>query len=208
MKKLLFVALLLLSVSAVHAQQRTKLPTADLNFISKPLGNALLQRRSYREFDASKAISELQLSTLLWAACGISDEASGKITAPSAVNMQDIKVYVCTADGVSLYDAKTNTLIGVSGKDIRQALAAQQQNMKDAPLFLLLVSDQDNVQRKNERWGLMDSGYVSQNIYLACTAMGLHTVARAMMDEKAVRQQLGLSETVLVLLNHPVGYGK
>ena len=80
--------------------------------------------------------------------------------------------------------------------------------MKDAPLFLLLVSDQDNVQRKNERWGLVDSGYVSQNIYLACTAMGLHTVARAMMDEKAVRQQLGLSETVLVLLNHPVGYGK
>jgi nitroreductase len=54
----------------------------------------------------------------------------------------------------------------------------------------------------------MDAGYVSQNIYLACQALGLSTVARAMMNKDAVRTKLNLAEGVIVELNHPIGYKK
>ena len=54
----------------------------------------------------------------------------------------------------------------------------------------------------------MDAGYVSQNIYLACNALGLSTVARAMMNKDAIRTKLNLPEGVIVELNHPIGYKK
>jgi nitroreductase len=91
---------------------------------------------------------------------------------------------------------------------VRESIAGQQAFAKDAPLSLLLVSDQTTRNRKNEHFGAMDAGYVSQNIYLACTAMGLQTVARASMDADTLRQELQLGDEVWLELNHPVGYGK
>lgn len=52
----------------------------------------------------------------------------------------------------------------------------------------------------------MDAGYVSQNIYLACTALGMKTVARAMMDYYTLKQELNLAPTSYLELNHPIGY--
>lgn len=46
----------------------------------------------------------------------------------------------------------------------------------------------------------------SQNIYLICTALGLKTVARAMMNKEAVANALGLDENIVLELNHPIGY--
>ena len=182
----------------------------DLDYIFlrlQAIYNVILQeRRSVREYQ-DKQVDQQTLSTLLWAACGISDPASGKITAPSAVNMQDIKVYVCTKKDVRLFNPKDNTLTLVLNEDIRQDLAAGQNFMLDAPVALLLVSDQSN-RRRNDQYGAMDAGYVSQNIYLACQALGLSTVARAMMNKDAVRTKLNLAEGVIVELNHPIGYKK
>ena len=58
----------------------------------------------------------------------------------------------------------------------------------------------------NDKFGAMDTGYVSQNIYLACTALGLKTVARATMDFDALKRELNLAETSYLELNHPIGY--
>jgi hypothetical protein len=93
----------------MQAQETISLPQPEVSKLSMTLGNALQQRRSERKF-SDKEISIQTLSTLLWAACGVSDPKSGKITAPSAVNMQDVKVYVCSKSGVCLYNAKANTL--------------------------------------------------------------------------------------------------
>jgi nitroreductase len=171
------------------------------------LGDALKQRRSYRDMTEQEV--DLQtVSTILWAACGISDPASGKITAPSAVNMQDIKVFVCSQYGVCRYMPKDNTLVPVTTTDIRPSLAAGQDFAKKAPVALILVSTKDNERMDNNRYGGVDAGYVSQNIYLACTALGLHTVARAMMDKDAIKRELNLADTSIILLNHPIGFGK
>ena len=176
MRKLFIIALTVLVVGcSAQAQETIQLPQPDMNMLKTDLGTTLKQRRSGRSYDSNRQLTDAQLSTLLWASCGISEEKRGLITAPSAVNMQDIKVFVCA---------------------------------KDAPLSLLLVSDQITRNRKNEHFGAMDAGYVSQNIYLACTAMGLQTVARASMDTDTLRQELQLGDEVWLELNHPVGYGK
>ena len=206
MRKAFFLAICLVFCTGMMAQNKIDLPQPDMSKLTMSLGDALKTRRSYREYQKDKAVDLKTLSTILWAACGISDPASGKITAPSAINMQDIKIYVCTTKGVCLYDPKANALNVINDKNLLDALASGQQFVKDAPYTLLLVSDQSNARRKNAHFGDIDAGYVSQNIYLACTALGMKTVARAMMDQDAVRSALNLSEDVIIELNHPIGY--
>lgn len=205
MKTIILFALALMMTGNVQAQEVVSLPKPEVNKLSMSLGEALQQRRSERSF-TDKEISLQTLSTLLWAACGVSDPKTGKITAPSAVNMQDVKVYVCAKDGVCLYNAKANTLTKVSGKDLREAIAGRQAFAKSAPISLVLVSTKDSDRSPNERWGAMDTGYVSQNIYLACTALGLKTVARGTMDFDTLKRELKLADTSYLELNHPIGY--
>lgn len=206
MKRILLFAFALTLCMGCEAQETTQLPQPEIGKLGMSLGKILQDRRSVREYQ-DKQVDQQTLSTLLWAACGISDPASGKITAPSAVNMQDIKVYVCNKLGVALFNPKDNTLTQVSKENILQDLAAGQNFVLDAPFTLLLVSDQGN-RRRNDQYGAMDAGYVSQNIYLACNALGLSTVARAMMNKDAIRTKLNLAEGVIVELNHPIGYKK
>ena len=206
MKKILLLVFVLTLCMGVKAQETVQLPQPEIGMLGKSLGKILQERRSVREYQ-DKHVDLKILSTLLWAACGVSDPASGKITAPSAVNMQDIKVYVCNKLGVALFNPKDNTLTQVSKENILQDLAAGQNFVLDAPFTLLLVSDQGN-RRRNDQYGAMDAGYVSQNIYLACNALGLSTVAGAMMNKDAIRTKLNLPEGVIVELNHPIGYKK
>lgn len=112
MKKTILFVMALMTMGSLQAQEVISLPQPEVNKLSMALGDALQQRRSERKF-SDKEISMQTLSTLLWAACGVSDPKTGKITAPSAVNMQDVKVYVCSKSGVCLYNAKANTLTKV-----------------------------------------------------------------------------------------------
>ena len=205
MKNVILFVLALTAMSSVQAQEVISLPQPEVNKLSMTLGQALQQRRSERQY-TDKEISLQTLSTLLWAACGVSDQKTGKITAPSAINMQDVKVYVCAKDGVCLYNAKANTLTKVSDKDLRQAIAGRQAFAKAAPISLVLVSTKDSDRAPNDKFGAMDAGYVSQNIYLACTALGLKTVARATMDFDTLKRELNLADTSYLELNHPIGY--
>lgn len=205
MKKTILFVLALIVTGSMQAQEVISLPQPEVSKLSMSLGNALQQRRSLREY-SDQEISLQTLSTLLWAACGVSDPATGKITAASAVNMQDVKIYVCSQAGVCLYNAKANTLTKVSDKDLREAIAGRQAFAKAAPISLVLVSTKDSDRSPNDRFGAMDSGYVSQNIYLACTALGLKTVARATMDFDTLKRELNLADTSYLELNHPIGY--
>ena len=205
MKKIILFVLALTWMGSMKAQEVISLPQPKVSKLSMTLGQTLQQRRSERQY-SDKEISLQTLSTLLWAACGVSDQKTGKITVPSAINMQDVKVYVCAKDGVCLYNAKANTLTKVSDKDLREAIAGRQAFAKAAPISLVLVSTKDNDRAPNDKFGAMDAGYVSQNIYLACTALGLKTVARATMDFDVLKRELNLSETSYLELNHPIGY--
>lgn len=195
-----------LMISCANAQD-IPLPAPSLT-TEMTLGDALSQRHSSREF-ADTEISEQVLSQLLWAACGINRPESKKITAPSAINAQDIVVYVVRKDGAYRYEPQENILVNVCGKDLRKAVAGRQEAVANAPVCLVLVSDHKKFgDHKNgaDRMGCIDSGYVSENVALMCTALGLNTVPRMSMDSETLRKELKLDADADILLNHPVGY--
>jgi hypothetical protein len=84
-----------------------------------PLIEALSRRHSAREF-APTELPPALLANLLWAANGI-NRADGHHTAPSAMNAQEIDIYVALpSGGAYLYDAGANTLQLVAGSDVRR----------------------------------------------------------------------------------------
>ena len=175
------------------------------------LMQALTDRASQREF-ADKQLSLEDLSSLLWAANGVNRE-DGKRTAPSAVNAQDVDIYVSMASGAYLYDAKQSQLTRITTEDLRPAVCGKQP--MEAPVFLVMVADISRYpeglasQRPLvESFAAMDAGYVSQNICLYCSAAKLATVPRASMDKEALTKSLNLKDTQIPLLNNPVGYMK
>ena len=175
------------------------------------LMQALTDRASQREF-ADKQLSLEDLSSLLWAANGVNRE-DGKRTAPSAVNAQDVDIYVSMASGAYLYDAKQSQLTRITTEDLRSAVCGKQPMA--APVFLVMVADISRYpeglasQRPLvESFAAMDAGYVSQNICLYCSAAKLATVPRASMDKEALTKSLNLKDTQIPLLNNPVGYMK
>jgi len=107
------------SVSAQEPQD-IQLPKPQTD-VGKPLMQALALRQSSREFSGEKLPLQV-LSNLLWAADGVNRPDSGKRTAPSAMNMQNIDIYAAIADGVYLYDPAGHILKLVLKEDISHAL--------------------------------------------------------------------------------------
>ena len=209
MKKGILTICLSIATACVMAQDIVKLPEPDKN-VPMTLYQALQQRKSVREY-SSKDIDDMKLSQLLWAAVGI-NRPDGHLTAPTAVNAQDITVYVCRKDGAYLYVAKDNALQKVSDKDLRKEIASAQQFAAEAPISLVIVTDNAKFRGGSTNGptisGAIDAGYVSQNIDLACEALGLVTVPRGTMDKDALKKELKLTESQNPILNHPVGYKK
>ncbi len=207
MKRFYAIAIALMIGSGAFAQDVIPLPQPkwdDKNGGKATLVEVLKNRRSEREY-SKEALSDQVLSNILWAACGINRPAEKKITAPSAINAQDIIVFVCRSDGAFRYDALNNTLIKVSSKDLRKDVAANQAFSAVAPVSLVLVSDLNKFRSPRAELGAMDAGYVSENICLICTAMGLKTVPRATMNKEVLAKELGLIDNQILELNHPIG---
>jgi SagB-type dehydrogenase family enzyme len=213
MKRLTFFLGVLLCAGVMNAQ--------DLKVIAldapdktggQPLQKVFGNRKSDRAF-APDRVKAQDLSTLLWAANGI-NRPDGKRTAPSAMNVQDVDVYVLLPEGAYLYDAKAHALNPVAAGDHRAAVAGGQDFVKDAPLILVLASDLSRLSRgkdpdENTRlMGAVDVGIVCENINLACAGLGLATVPRASMDKEELTKVLKLKDTQILLINNPVGYLK
>ena len=204
----LFLICLVLSATAFAADKVIKLPKPNLNRAGTVM-KALSERHSAREY-ASKALSLADLSDLLWAANGINRPDSG--TAPSAMNKQDVDVYVILQEGSYLYDAKNHQLNLVAEGDHRGAVAGGQAFVKVAPVSLVLISDVSRLgdarKAQTQLMGAVDAGIVSQNISIFCSAAKLATVPRASMDAAQLKKVLKLKESQIPLMNHPVGYYK
>lgn len=206
----LLLLCLFVSVATFAADKVIRLPKPNLNRNSEVM-QAFANRHSTREY-ASKALTLTDLSDLLWTANGINRPEEGKRTAPSAMNKQDVDVYVVLPEGTYLYDAKAHQLNLVAEGDHRGAVAGGQAFVKSAPVSLLLVSDLSRLgDAKNthtQLMGAVDAGIVSQNISIFCSAAKLATVPRASMDTAKLKSVLKLTDTQLPLMNHPVGYHK
>jgi nitroreductase len=174
----------------------------------KPLLQALKERQSARAFSAEKLAPQM-LSDLLWAACGVNRPESGKRTAPTAVNWQEIDVYVALADGLYLYDAGAHVLKPVVAGDLRE-LTGKQPFVKEAPVNLIFVADQARMGKASpadrDFYAATDTGYVSQNVYLFCASEGLATVVRGMIDRPALAKAMNLRPDQKIILAQTVGW--
>lgn len=211
MKRILSTACIAIALMATSckAQENIQLPKPSMDN-NVTLMQSLQNRHSSREF-ADRQISDDVLSTVLWAACGINRPESEKITAPSAINAQDIIVYVVRNDGAYRYEPKENALAKISGKDLRQLVAGPQTFAASAPVSLVLVSDHNKFGGHSNgasRMGILDAGYVSENICLVCSALGLNTVPRMTMDTDGLKKELGLDDSYDFIVNSQIGYPK
>jgi nitroreductase len=172
-----------------------------------PVMQALSVRASVREY-SKKPLLLQDLSDIVWAANGINRPGEGKRTASSALNAQDVDIYVFMEDGVYVYNAGKHVLDPVVPGNLRDLV-----EKTGAPVTLVLISDVSrfrfgsDLQRTG--WANIDAGIVSQNISIFCAATGLKTCPKASfsgMDK--IREMLQLKSTQYVILNHPVGYEK
>jgi nitroreductase len=169
-----------------------------------PLMQALKQRHSTRAFGEQKLSMET-LSNLLWAGFGV-NRADGHRTAPSAMNWQEIDIYVATPEGVYVYDAKANALQPVAAGDLR-SVTGTQPFVKNAAVNLVYVADSARTKGAgNTEMSAMDAGFIAENVYLFCASEGLVTVVRGSVDRAAAAKAFKLRPEQRVLLAQSVGY--
>jgi len=207
--RLLPVLFVFAAVLAAQEKPPIQLPNPRIEG-GRPLMEVFQDRSSSRLFSA-KDLSPQTMSNLLWAAWGVNRSESGKRTAPSARNKQEIEVYVSRADGLFLYNAPAHTLVPISGQDIR-AFTGGQEFVKDAPVNLIFVADYsklgDMSPEKKIYYSAIDTGYISQNVYLFSASEGLATVARAWLNKPLLEEKMGLPPHKKVVLAQTVGYPK
>jgi len=184
--------------------QETALPKPTQSNVAGSLTKALQDRRSTRTF-TDKAVTDQTLADLLWAADGV-NRKDGKRTAPSAMNRQDVTIYVGKADGTFRYDAASNKLVKIGGGDLRKAAAGRNKFIETAPIVLVIASD-TGLTGGNKAISGLNVGAVMQNVYLYCAANGLATVCCYAGDTpKDVQKFLGIKENILPLVYMPIGY--
>ncbi len=190
------------------ASPETK-PTAAAKTNSTSVLEALRNRKSATAFQTQPLPKE-KLMELLWAAWGINRPEADKRTAPSAMNAQEIDLYVLLAEGAFVYDAKGNQLTLVVEQDLRSK-AVTTGSLKDAPVQLVFVADYAKLRTtpsQRELWSAAHTGFIGQNVYLYCASEGLGARFYAGIDRAALKTSLKLRDDQAVIFGQAVGYPK
>ncbi len=166
----------------------------------KPLMQVMNERKSSRDYQENQTVTKQDLSNMLWAAWGITHD--GKRTIATAMNRQELVLYVVTPTEVSRYNPEANTLTVVNTGDFRK-YSTMQDFAAIAPINIVLVVDTSK-QSKPEFQGYT-AGAASQNIYLYCAQAGLKSVVRAGFDAENLPQVLKLSSNERIMFVQTVG---
>lgn len=197
---------------------KVKLPTP--RDLEMPLFEALKNRRSRRRFSFAK-LSLQELSNLLWATAGATKIEGDVVfkTYPSGGALYPIYIYLIVSrvegvdKGIYIYFPAQHEIGLLKKGDFKSNLlkfSPQGDMLARAAVNLLLVSFFDKITWKyldrGYRYAYMEAGNISQNIYLACEAMKLATVAVGAFYDTYINDLLGLNGTTeAVVLIHPVG---
>ena len=153
---------------------------------------SLADRHTSRSI-SDQAVSDQELSNLLWATWGI-NRADGRHTAPTARNNQEVAVYVALSNGVWLYNPKENQLELKLDQDARYRLGG-------APITLLYAAP------SQDKYAPMHIGALFQNAGLYCASAGLANVVKGSGID-ALNGMLELLPGYQVYIIHSIGYPK
>lgn len=193
-----------------NAQQTVKQLPKPVRTGGMPLMEALDKRSTTREF-ANTDLPDQTLSNLLWAAWGINREESGKRTAPSSNNKQEIDIYVVTRNEVAKYLPTNHSLEIVIRGDFRSYCGGQD-FVATAPLNLVYVADLSKTDQKDYSVeplaSYTNAGFIAQNVYLFCASEGLGTVVRGWVDKEALHSKFQLKPSQKIILAQTAGFPK
>ncbi|MFZ5448488.1 MAG: SagB/ThcOx family dehydrogenase [Thermodesulfobacteriota bacterium] len=184
-----------------------------------PLAEALQARRTIRHF-AARPLDLAQVSQLLWEGDGLSDPR-GLRTSPSAGATYPLDLYLVVGEqgvtnlpaGVYRYEVAAHALTPITKGDFRAPVARaclHQAWMTEAPVMVVITGEYRRCTarygQRGVRYTHMESGNVSQNLFLAAEALGLGAGIVGAFDDKALAQVLKLPPAHEPLLVMPVGY--
>ncbi|MDR3793210.1 MAG: SagB/ThcOx family dehydrogenase [Terracidiphilus sp.] len=196
---MVFCAIFLLSDPCFAQQASIQLPKPQTSG-GIPLLQALAKRQTTRAF-ADKPFSTQQLSNLLWAAFGVNRPREVKAglgrTAPSAMNRQEVELYVVLAQGAYVYEAEQNRLRPVAAGDLRAKVGPPASAR--AALTLIYVAD------AKLDFAQVDAGFIGQNVYLFAASEGLNAWFYA-LHSPDVAAQLQLPDGRKALYGQSVGF--
>lgn len=213
------VMALAMITSLIMTAQERKLPSPSFSG-GMPMNEVVAKRHSIREFDRSREIADSTLGQLLWLTAGVNrpDAAPGRFgvaanrSNPTALNRQEIRLYVFDKDGVWEYQPASHSLSLAKEGDHRKLIAGAeaftQDFVLDAPVSVVFVADMAGLPEGEQTtaMALVDAGIACENLNLACVSEGLATVPRATMDSAAIATLLGLTARQLPVMNNPIGY--
>lgn len=176
------------------------------------LEEVIAARRSVREFSPG-ALTEQQVSQLLWAAQGVTNREQGLRAVPSAGALYPLELYLVQASGAFHYQPISHALRRVEGRDLRKSLARaahDQTSVRTAAVDLVIVGVVSRTSAKYgqraERYIALEAGHAAQDLLLEATALGLGAVPVGAFDDDAVREVLALPGDNIPLYIVPVGH--
>jgi SagB-type dehydrogenase family enzyme len=178
------------------------------------LEKAIAIRRSVRNF-AARDLSIEQISQLLWAAQGITDENNKFRAAPSAGGLYPMEIYIVSSSGTYHYVPDGHKIEILKTKDQRQELSdacGGQEFVAEAALDVIIVAVYGRTTWRYGNRGIkyvdMEAGHVAQNIHLQAVSLGLGSVPVGAFNDDMVKKVLGLSAEQQPVYVIPVGYPK
>ncbi len=177
------------------------------------LERALALRRSRREF-TDQALTQQEISELLWAGQGITSDQGGR-TSPSAGALYPLELYVVTPALYGHYAPRGHKLEVLADRDLRRDLAAAalgQPAVSSAPLTLVIAAVYARTTKKygsrGRRYVELEAGHVAQNVLLQAVALRLGAVPMGAFDDRRVAHVLRLPADRTPLYIVAVGHAR
>jgi SagB-type dehydrogenase family enzyme len=172
----------------------------------------LAKRRSRRRF-APRSLSWEQISQLLWAAQGVTDDVNGFRTAPSGGALRPMEIYAATGAGVYHYKPEGHEIEEISQVDKRPEIARAaigQPWVQEAALDLIISAVYEKTVavygERAKRLIDIEAGHVAQNVHLQAVALGLGSVPIGAFNRGEVQNLLSLPEDHKPVYIVSVGY--
>lgn len=178
---------------------------------------ALYKRRSIRVY-SKEPLSIREISQILWAAQGITEEKYVLRTAPSAGALYPLEIYIAVSNvnelnpGVYKYKPQNHALEKIDEGDRRLDIsnaALQQDAITNSSAIVIISAVYERTALKYgsraERYIHIEVGSVGQNIYLQSVSLGLGTVMIGAINNEALKKVLALPKNENPLAIMPLG---